>query len=63
MRQVRPCNWSLLPSTVLDAFTCVFFHHVCTDTHAQVFQESPGVPPTPQLVPLPQDCCAFRLVP
>ena len=31
--------------------------------HAQVFQESPGVPLTPQLVPLPQDCCAFWLVP
>ena len=55
-----PCDWSLLPSTVL---TCVLFCHACSDTHAQVFQESPGVPSTPQLVPPPQDCCVFQLVP
>ena len=35
---------------------------MCSDTHAQVFQESPGVPLTPQLVLPLQDCCAFRLV-
>ena len=29
----------------------------------QVFQESPGVLLTPQLVLPPQDCCAFRLMP
>ena len=63
MCQVHPCNWSLLPSTVLSMFTCVLFHCTCSDTHAQVFQESPGVPPIPQLVPPPQDCCAFQLVP
>ena len=61
--QVHPCDWSLLPSTVLSTFTCVLFCHACSDTHAQVFQESLGVPPTPQLVPPLQDCCAFQLVP
>ena len=63
MSQVPPCNWSLLPSTVLSVFSCVLFHCMCSDTHAQVSQESPGVLPTPQLVPPPQDCCAFQLVP
>ena len=33
-----------------------------SDTCTQVFQESPGVPPTPQLVLPLQDCCAFWLV-
>ena len=36
---------------------------MCSDTHAQVFQESPGVPLTPQVVLPPQDCCTFWLVP
>ena len=62
MSQVHPCNWSLLPSTVSSVFTCVLFHHACSDTHAQVFQESLGVPLTPQLVPPLPDCCAFQLV-
>ena len=35
----------------------------CSHTCAQVFQESPGVLLTPQLVPPLQDCCAFWLVP
>ena len=61
--QVHPCNWSLLPSTVLSTFTCVLFHHACSITHTQVFQDSLGVLPNPQLVPPPQDCCAFWLVP
>ena len=61
--QVHPCNWSLLPSTVISTFTCVLFHHTCSNTCAQVFQESPGVLPTPQLVPPLQDCCAFLVVP
>ena len=43
-------------------FTCVLSHHLCSDTCAQVFQESLGVLLTPQLVPPPQDCCAFWLV-
>ena len=63
MCQVCPCDWSLLPSTVLSTFTCVLFHGTCYDTHAQVFWESPGVQPTPELVPPPQDCCSFWLVP
>ena len=62
MSQVHPCNWSLLPSTVSSVFTCVLFHHACSDTHAQVFQESLGVPLTPQLVQPLLDCCAFQLV-
>ena len=37
--------------------------HACSDTHAQVFQESPAVPLTPQLVPPLQDCCTFSLLP
>ena len=52
MHQVCPCDCSLLSSTVLSTFSCVI-HCACSDTHAQVFQESPGVLLTPQLVPLP----------
>ena len=63
MCEVHPCNWSLLPSSVFSMFTCVLFHHTCSDTCAQVFQESPGVPLTPQLVLSLQDCCDFQLVP
>ena len=63
MCQVHPFDWSLLPSTVFSAFTCVLFHHECSNTRAQVFQESLGVPLTPQLVAPPQDCHAFQLVP
>ena len=64
MCQVHPCDWSLLPSTVLSAFICVLFHHACSDSWAQVFQKSPGVPHTPQLVLCLLDCCAaFWLVP
>ena len=63
MSQVHPCDWSLLSSTVLSVFTCVLFCHMCSDTCAQVFQESLGVPLTPQLVLPLQDCCAFWLVP
>ena len=63
MHQVCPCDWSLLPLTVFSAFTCVLFCHTCSDTCTQVFQESLGVLLTPQLVPSPQDCCAFQLVP
>ena len=63
MCQVHPCSWSLLPSTVLSTFICVLFHRTCSDICTQVFQESLGVPPIPQLIPPPQDCCAFQLVP
>ena len=35
---------------------------MCSDTCTQVFQESPGVLLTPQLVPPLQDCYAFQLV-
>ena len=40
MCQVRPSDWSLLPSTVLDTFTCVFFCRTCSDTCLSV----PGKP-------------------
>ena len=63
MCQVHPCDWSLLPSTILSTFTCVLFCCMCSNTCTQVFQESLGVLPTPQLVPTLQDCCAFQLVP
>ena len=62
MSEVHPCDWSQLPSTVLSTFS-VLFHCMCSNTRAQVFQESLGVLLTPQLVPPPRDCCAFQLVP
>ena len=62
MCQVCPYDWNLLSSSVLSTYSCAF-SHTCSDTHAQVFQESLGVPLTPQLVLLLQDCCAFWLVP
>ena len=40
MSQVHPCDWSLLPSTVLSVFTCVLFCYTCSDTHSCV----PGKP-------------------
>ena len=38
--QVCPCNWSLLPSTVIDALTCVLLH-VC-DNH--MYLSIPEIP-------------------
>ena len=50
-----------LEPTSFNCFWCInlcFCHtHVLLHMH-----RSPGVPLTPQLVPLPQDCCTFRLV-
>ena len=51
------------------AFNCIKHVHlcvilrVCSNPCAQVFQESLGVPPTPQLTLPPQDCCAFGWCP
>ena len=56
MHLVSPHDWSLLPSAVFDVSSLVFAMCMHSVTHAQVFQRSPGVLLTIQLVPLPQDC-------
>ena len=54
-------GWSLLPSSILIVLALVNsdIPHLGT----WVSQQEPGVPPHSLTVPLPQDCCAFRLVP
>ena len=54
-------GWSLLPSSVFIVLALVNSDVSHQGTWAS--QQDPGVPPHSLTVPLPQDCCAFRLVP
>ena len=62
-RQVHPCDWSLLSSTVSSAFSCVL-SATCVQIHTlKCSRKAWECHSFTQLVPLPQDFCAFRLVP
>ena len=54
-------GWSLLPSKVIIVLALV--NSAVSPVGTQVSQRDPGLPLYSLLVPLPQDCCAFRLVP
>ena len=54
-------GWSLLPSNVIIVLALV--NSAVSPAGTQVSQRDPGVPLYSLLVPLPQDCCAFWLVP
>ena len=54
-------GWSLLPSKVVIVLALV--NSAVSPVGTQVSQQDPGVLLYSLLVPLPQDCCAFRLVP
>ena len=54
-------GWSLLPSNVIIVLALV--NSAMSPVGTQVSQQDLGVPLYSLLVPLPQDCCAFRLVP
>ena len=54
-------GWSLLPSSVLSVLALV--NSDIPHRGTWVSQRDPGVLPHSLTVPLPQDCCAFWLVP
>ena len=54
-------GWSLLPSNVIIVLALV--NSTVSPAGTQVSQRDLGVQLNSLLVPLPQDCCAFRLVP
>ena len=54
-------GWSLLPSSIFIVLSLV--NSDVSHRGTQVSQQDPGVPSHSLTVPLPQDCCAFRLVP
>ena len=54
-------GWSLLPSKVIIVLALV--NSTVSPVGTQVSQRDLGVPLYSLLVPLPQDCCAFWLVP
>ena len=54
-------GWSLLPSNVIIVLALV--NSAVSPAGTFVSQQDPGVLLCSLLVPLPQDCCAFWLVP
>ena len=54
-------GWSLLPSNIIVVLALV--NSAVSPAGTLVSQQDPGVPPHSLSVPLPQDCCAFWLVP
>ena len=54
-------GWSLLPSNLIIVLALV--NSTVSPAGTQVSQQDPGVLLHSLLVPLPQDCCAFWLVP
>ena len=54
-------GWSLLPSNIIIVLALV--SSTVSPVGIQVSQRDPGVLLNSLLVSLPQDCCAFQLVP
>ena len=54
-------GWSLLPSKLIIVLALV--NSTMSPAGTEVSQRDPRVPLYSLLVPLPQDCCAFQLLP